>query len=252
MLPSAEIHALLRRRGPDSTNTICLRHPVSNATTPDGAAEHKEVNLTFTSTVLSLRGATTVSQPYNDQENESVLCWNGEAWSIGNMRPTGNDTQAIFDLLVHEDGTDETDSGVPTRGPALRLAAVAGPAAFVFYHSRTSRLYFGRDFLGRRSLLWRLTDDGDLLLSSVGPGNAEGHWAEIEADGTYCIDLKETGCRITTGTLCEKRGNFTVRRMPYRFVGDANPDGAASVGHFGDASLSTEAHAQVGHSTFVP
>ncbi|KAK3112814.1 hypothetical protein LTR53_010495, partial [Teratosphaeriaceae sp. CCFEE 6253] len=78
------------------------------------------------------------------------------------------------------------------------LAQIAGPYAVVYYDQANRVLFFGRDFLGRRSLLTRITADGELQISSVAAAEDTGcatAWSEIEADGLHYIDLMsyETG-----------------------------------------------------------
>lgn len=64
-----------------------------------------------------------------------------------------------------------------------------GPYAFVFYDAPNKRVYYGRDCLGRRSLLRKDAVDGTIVLSSV-CNNASGEaWAEVDADGIHVVDL---------------------------------------------------------------
>ena len=61
----------------------------------------------------------------------------------------------------------------------------------MFYDATNNHIYYGRDCLGRRSLLQKSTPDGALVLSSV-CDNATGEaWAEVEADGIYFVDLND-------------------------------------------------------------
>jgi len=190
--PDADVLQLLQRRGPDSTS--CAQHTFGDdceETSLQGENGGK-IFLNFTSTVLSLRGSRTVSQPLQNSDGSHVLCWNGEAWLIAAHPAKGNDTEAVFTLLsaatsqsraANSSDQDTSDT------IAKHMATTAGPYAFVFFDRHAGKLYLGRDFLGRRALLWRTNESGDLLISSVTSGSHENAWSEIEADGIYCIDL---------------------------------------------------------------
>jgi asparagine synthetase B (glutamine-hydrolysing) len=177
--PDESTHALLRNRGPDHTG---LHQPVLSR--EDGT----ELHATFLSTVLSLRGTEIVSQPLVDASTASVLCWNGEAWSINRDAVTGNDSKLVFDRLLKAcaDASRSSKSAV-----VELLSHIRGPYAIVFYDATNNHIYYGRDCLGRRSLLHTSTPDGALVLSSV-CDNATGEaWAEVEANGIYFVDLND-------------------------------------------------------------
>ena len=176
MTPSPATSLLLQHRGPDATGEHRVTIHVDSA----------HVHATFLSTVLALRGKDIVQQPLQDAATASVLCWNGKAWSISGDAVNGNDSQLIFSKLLAA-SVDQNENS--TRRVVELLAAVRGPYAFVFYDAPNKRVYYGRDCLGRRSLLRKHTADGTLILSSVcdnAPGEA---WAEVDADGIYVVDL---------------------------------------------------------------
>ncbi|KAJ4368465.1 hypothetical protein N0V83_006822 [Neocucurbitaria cava] len=183
MTPDANTQQLLQNRGPDHTGRHQFLIQPSRVTDDDNSSQF---HTTFLSTVLSLRGSTVVPQPLVDKASGSVLCWNGEAWSIREHVVTGNDSDIVFARLL------EACAGSPdasTRAVISLLSSIRGPYAFVFYDARNSRLYYGRDCLGRRSLLKKSTQDGTLILSSV-CDNASGEaWEEVEADGIYFVNL---------------------------------------------------------------
>lgn len=227
--PDAELLTVLQRRGPDATTTI-------TRTTFDKTEARKQLFLTFTSTVLSLRGDAIVKQPYHDS-SDSVLCWNGEAWHIAGDRVTGNDTQQVFDMLQARRHDTATDCA--STEPIERLATIAGPYAFVYFDSASNRVYFGRDFLGRRSLLWQASADGSLLISSVSTTSTNGSWTEVEADGVYCIELSDQ-IRAQSGS---EFGSFTITKQPYSF---RTPAQSYSVGT--QLQVRPQAHPRVGAS----
>jgi asparagine synthetase B (glutamine-hydrolysing) len=230
-----QVLALLQRRGPDSTGhvqqTYCNRHEEISP----GRGNDTTVYLNFTSTVLSLRGSKTVSQPLQDKDQSHVLCWNGEAWSIAGHPTEGNDTKAIFDLLssaAAQSCNTAFDSQDAANNIAQHMASVSGPYSFVFHDRLAGKVYLGRDFLGRRSLLWRANEVGDLLISSVTSGSLDGAWTEIEADGIYCIDLSASsnspgGCR----EVSEPSSSFAVTKVPYHVTTDGLTVDPPSVGN---------------------
>jgi asparagine synthetase B (glutamine-hydrolysing) len=158
----------LRNRGPDHLGTNHAR--LYDAPCP--------LTLTWTSTVLSLRGDHIAKQPLVDDETGSVLCWNGEAWRIGGEAlKTSSDTEAVFELLLD----------ASRRGLVLEaLRAIEGPFAFTYFDKPSQCLYYGRDRLGRRSLLGKAGDY--LTLSSIAESPSD-DWVEVEADGCYKVDF---------------------------------------------------------------
>ncbi|KAK6514373.1 hypothetical protein TWF506_008769 [Arthrobotrys conoides] len=166
------------RRGPDSLESVEL--------------VVGSLRLKFTSSVLSLRGTAVVSQPLfsksggaekQDDAPGYVLCWNGEAWRFDGQEfgSDENDTEAIFNQLSSCNGEVQDV-----------LQKIEGPFAFVFYDGPSKRVWFGRDWLGRRSLLRRKSVDGDgnVAICSIADSQTISKWEEIEADGFYYIDLQ--------------------------------------------------------------
>nr|BAC28818.1 unnamed protein product [Mus musculus] len=74
----------------------------------------------------------------------------------------------------------------------LLFSKVQGPWSFIYYQASSHHLWFGRDFFGRRSLLWQFSNLGkSFCLSSVGTqvyGVAD-QWQEVPASGIFQIDL---------------------------------------------------------------
>jgi asparagine synthetase B (glutamine-hydrolysing) len=161
-----ETEQLLKHRGPDSFR----QHDINV----------KGIYLTFVSTVLSLRSHDVVSQPLIDHHG-SVLCWNGEAWSFKEKDITGNDTDAVFNKLNQANSHQDILSV---------FSDIRGPYACVYHHSNQNRLYFGRDCLGRRSLVTATTLQGDRIIASV-PTDTSLQWSEIDAEGIFYIDLDQ-------------------------------------------------------------
>lgn len=165
-------------RGPDHISTHEAR--LSN-----GDGDAPAVHLAFTSTVLALRGDHIAQQPFFDQASGSVFCWNGEAWKIRHHDVAGNDGEAIASLL--SEAVRGSSAHDRERGILKVLRSIDGPFAFVFFDQPSDRIYFGRDRLGRRSLLIQPSDK-QLVLSSVADSTGDA-WNEVEADGIYVLEL---------------------------------------------------------------
>ncbi|KAK5653944.1 hypothetical protein OQA88_7869 [Cercophora sp. LCS_1] len=179
--------------------------------------------LTFTSTVLALRGDHITNQPLVHPTNQSVLCWNGEAWRIDGCQVEGNDGEAIFDRL------SQPTALVARRDAILSVfRSIEGPFAFVYYDQLSEALYFGRDRLGRRSLMKRQDSaSGDLILCSVAE-SPDPSWTEVEADGIYAVDLCNSSDDLRVSRRLSKHG----WQAPDR------PDFVSSIGKF-NKSLSS-------------
>ncbi|PHH86332.1 hypothetical protein CDD83_10397 [Cordyceps sp. RAO-2017] len=172
---SAGLQKRLRNRGPDHFGTVeRLLDPGRGP-----------LRVSLTSTVLSLRGDRVVRQPLVDAASGSVLCWNGEAWSVRGRPVEGNDGEALLAELAAVGGEAGVDGVLDV------LRAVEGPFAFVYLDVPAKRVYYGRDRLGRRSLLLERGEQA-FSLSSVAEAPAAG-WAEVEADGFYVLQLDATG-----------------------------------------------------------
>ena len=171
--PSAYLETRLKNRGPDhiGTEEIVL------------IAGEEPLHLSLVSTVLSLRGPELVKQPLINDESNYMLCWNGEAWRIADVVVSRNDGVAVLDALVAGSLQDRSEQGF-----IEALRSIQGPFAFAFFDKRRGRLYFGRDRLGRRSLLMQISPD-TFRLASIADEPHEG-WKEVEADGFYSLTLR--------------------------------------------------------------
>ncbi|KAK5110353.1 hypothetical protein LTR62_006061 [Meristemomyces frigidus] len=189
--PPLHLQQLLAQRGPDSA----VQHQHSHDCAVDGQNSLERTYLTTYGTVLSLRGGGIVPQPHLVASSGSSLCWNGEAWSVAGRTTSGNDTVAVAGLLEKASkttgGTLDREEEVfeRTKVIAAVFSLIAGPYAFVYHDVPNSLLFYGRDCLGRRSLLTRRTEEGDFLVCSVSDGTAGKQWAEVGTDSVYCLDL---------------------------------------------------------------
>ncbi|XP_035029775.2 asparagine synthetase domain-containing protein 1 [Hippoglossus stenolepis] len=163
------VYEHLKRRGPDWSQdlTVTGRDPCYQCL--------------FSAHVLHMRGVLT-PQPLQDNIG-NVLVWNGEIFGGLPVKPSENDTVVVSQSLLSCSSPSEILSV---------LSSVRGPWGFVYYQKAGDYLWFGRDFFGRRSLLWRF-DAGVLTLTSVAahdPGLDQVSWQEVPAVGVYRIDLK--------------------------------------------------------------
>lgn len=182
----------LARRGPDGSKTIFREHKRTIFDTHGG--EHTAVtSLVFSASVLSLRGDYLVEQPLVDPLTGSVLCWNGEAWKFNGESIVENDAQSLFQrflqiaqpAILNSNMSISSDEDIPQALQNI-LLEITGPFAFVFYIAQSQSIFYGRDMLGRRSLLQRRSPDGSLLVSSVCHPSGSDDWTEVEA-GKICV-----------------------------------------------------------------
>ncbi|XP_010958332.1 LOW QUALITY PROTEIN: asparagine synthetase domain-containing protein 1 [Camelus ferus] len=160
----------LKRRGPNSSKQL-LKSNVN-------------YECLFSGHVLHLRGVLT-AQPVED-ERGNVFLWNGEVFSGIKVEAEENDTQIMFNYL----SSCENESDILSL-----LSEVQGPWSFIYYQASSHSLWFGRDFFGRRSLLWHFGNLGkSFCLSSVGSqtSGVANQWQEVPASGIFRIDLKST------------------------------------------------------------
>ncbi|KAG2459369.1 ASND1 protein, partial [Polypterus senegalus] len=175
--------AKLQRRGPD-----CSRH-VSRGDSGSGYECH------FSGHVLHMRGPLT-PQPLEDDDG-NVLLWNGEVFGGLAVGSEDNDTQAVLWHL----GASRTEAQV-----LAVLSAVRGPWAFVYYQASRQWLWFGRDYFGRRSLVWQFAEGHKAVtLSSLSMSGA-GSGQEVPAAAVYRIDLE----------ACSVAGSFHLSAYPWR------------------------------------
>ncbi|TAQ84173.1 hypothetical protein B7494_g7502 [Chlorociboria aeruginascens] len=174
---SRGLKQLLCNRGPDHIGEVQTR-----IDSKDGSSYY----LSFTSTVLALRGGHITTQPFLDPWSGSLLCWNGEAWKIGSETIVGNDGQAVFELLLKESSSHKRGSE-SCAAVLTALRSISGPFAFVFLDKVHGQIYFGRDRLGRRSLLYNSGSHPDYIEFSSTADPDNGAWQEVEADAVYLL-----------------------------------------------------------------
>lgn len=133
-----------------------------------------------------------------------ILLWNGEIFdgievspSLLLKPPCKDDTESF----VHQVGEYENDGirlmeRIQQLGPERFLEAIGpveGPYAFVYFQAAQKRLWYGRDPLGRRSLL-SCDADGPFafaLASNAPPpaGDSEREWQEVDCGAIHAYSL---------------------------------------------------------------
>ena len=176
----------LARRGPDAVTTA---HPPLRDVGLGG--------LCLAGAVLHLRGTdgNVVKQPIKDARGNWLL-WNGEAYDCG----ARSDSMHVSSLLERFDAEFYSKkSNTASEGFCSEFAfelrdtmqKVLGPWAFIWWHARTSTMWYARDPLGRRSLLSRRTIQADgverfELASVVGSVASSGaDWVSVPAIGLH-------------------------------------------------------------------
>ncbi|KAI2622978.1 asparagine synthase-domain-containing protein [Hypomontagnella submonticulosa] len=212
---SQELRNLLSNRGPDHLGQVSRELPFENG--------DSVIYLNFTSTVLALRGDHIAKQPLESSATGSVLCWNGEAWRIdGQPINSNNDGELILAKLDAIDAPSHEDRESHILNV---LRSIDGPFAFLFYDTQIKRLYFGRDRLGRRSLLFNEAEDGNSIsFSSIADVPATG-WKEVEALGISCLNLET---RIVTPHGLK----LDSRTIKYDWAPSGGDDMVSSIGNF--------------------
>ncbi|KAF9654309.1 hypothetical protein BDM02DRAFT_3182121 [Thelephora ganbajun] len=142
-----------------------------------------DIPLYFFASELQLRGTSVAKQPHHDVKTQNILCWNGEIFEGIEVAPDENDGAKLFSQLLKACNVEDITS---------IFANLEGPYAFVYYENGTKRLYFGRDPLGRRSLLIHkpTVSFPIFILCSVSAKMPEGlDFEELSSDHLFSLDL---------------------------------------------------------------
>jgi len=180
-----ETQILLEARGPDSVQELSISIEILDSRT--AGSQPVQIHIDVLSTVLALRGDHVVAQPLKDKQSQSFLCWNGEAWEQNDRVVAGSDSQHVFDLLLRACQSTPVSC---KQNVVDALTSIAGPFAFVFYDASSRRLFFGRDKLGRRSLLSCNFSGGGMAFCSITDAPSSS-WKEVETGAVHFLDLSD-------------------------------------------------------------
>ncbi|KAK6644049.1 hypothetical protein RUM43_000314 [Polyplax serrata] len=95
----------------------------------------------------------------------------------------GNDTQNLWNKL--QEAREKGLSIVKV------FSSIRGPFSFIYYEKESRKLYFGRDVVGRHSLLIGFSQRS-ITISSVGSRKVDG-FTEVPAIGIFCFSLEKDG-----------------------------------------------------------
>ncbi|CAF3466659.1 unnamed protein product [Rotaria socialis] len=170
-----------------------------NARGPDFQTQHGPISLTsnlyvtFAVSVLALRGYKQQQQPFIDEDG-NILLLNGEIYE-GALQISADDNDGV--VLSQHLKRCSTDIDI-----CNLISALEGCFAFIYFQKKTNSLYYGRDRLGRRSLLYSTETDPPsnikMILSSVQLNNLSYTELDsnilhkltvIDADHTFKIDF---------------------------------------------------------------
>ncbi|XP_021756673.1 asparagine synthetase domain-containing protein 1-like isoform X2 [Chenopodium quinoa] len=200
----AEVHSYVARDKETEREISCLRamrdcKPFSDGDSGSGM-QQSVAEMCFVGAVLQLRGTKPVVQPLVSATG-NVLIYNGEIYDGLYVSCDSNDTNVLLQSLEdccccqsHENVS--SCSGKPI--PEL-LSSIKGPWAAIYWQAASRTLWFGRDALGRRSLLvhWPTSEDSRLVLSSVSPAcTSQEPDSEVEGRASNITYWEELPCGV--------------------------------------------------------
>ncbi|XP_046683465.1 asparagine synthetase domain-containing protein 1 isoform X2 [Homalodisca vitripennis] len=134
----------------------------------------KNWTATILGSVLWTQGVQLKSQPLQDSDGNYLL-WNGDILFGQLERDEPCDSEVVFERLKSD--------------PLTAVTEVGGPFSLVFWHSESRQLWFGRDVLGRHSLLWSVSSRHLLLTSAA---HRQSDLEEVPALGLFMVDLSSS------------------------------------------------------------
>lgn len=186
--PDVDTLAKLQARGPDSCQKLQITARSGHSHGTSNQSNAQTYFLTFIATVLALRGSQLQPQPMIDEQTQSIFCWNGEAWKSDGKVLLGNDTNQVFQSLLIAARSSPRDA---CKEISAVVASISGPFSFVFYDALSSCIFYGRDRLGRRSLMRSAPSENILVVSSVSSSICRAAF-EVETDGIHKINLRQS------------------------------------------------------------
>ncbi|KAL9188936.1 hypothetical protein ACHAXT_011426 [Thalassiosira profunda] len=224
----ARLAAALARRGPDLPGGRChfssrCKELDGQASTGDGeggggdggAICEEGWAATLQASVLHVRGREAAPQPalfplpracHEDVAPQCALCWNGECYAhclevkMAELIPTSTtieeeESDTVLVTRLMREALAKADNSISEHEAiAEAVGRIHGEFAFIlFVPSRpgSGYVYYGRDRLGRRSLLADRSSGG-VVLSSVAvecDGSDGADWEEIPPGIVYRLDL---------------------------------------------------------------
>ncbi|XP_044585168.1 asparagine synthetase domain-containing protein 1, partial [Cotesia glomerata] len=132
----------------------------------------------FSAGVLWMQGPEPRVQPCVDDKG-NILLWNGDIFSGPLKIETESDTFALLTHLKSSKNILQT------------INLIEGPFSLIYYQKSTNLLYFGRDFIGRHSLLIKVVKNESFMLTSTANKNIE-NIIELPACGIFTMDCNNS------------------------------------------------------------
>ncbi|CAF4825888.1 unnamed protein product [Rotaria sp. Silwood1] len=180
---------------------VSIDYTPLNARGPDFQNQYGPISLTsdlyvtFVVSVLALRGYKQ-QQPFIDEDG-NILLYNGEIYE-GSLQIKPDDNDGV--LLSHHLKQCSNDIDI-----CNLISTLEGCFAFIYFQKKTNSLYYGRDRLGRRSLLYSIENDSQsnikLIISSV----RLNHLSYTELDS----------CILHKLTVIQTNNTFKIDSIPY-------------------------------------
>ncbi|XP_024989077.1 asparagine synthetase domain-containing protein 1 isoform X2 [Cynara cardunculus var. scolymus] len=195
-----DIKAALRKRGPDSLGSKAIFLHADGGSAIRSSMEGEETTreshvkalnnslfgeVLFVGATLQLRGIYSITQPLVDKSG-NILVYN--VFGGIELSSDSNDAEVLMQYLGkccnclshNREGACSSSGNGKYSVPEL-LSTIKGPWALIYWQASSKTIWFGRDALGRRSLLvhWPSTKDSRFMLSSVSPPSAIDERADI-------------------------------------------------------------------------
>jgi hypothetical protein len=144
----------------------------------------------------------------------------------------------------------------PENALSRLCASLRGPYSFVYYHASSQQIYFGRDPLGRRSLLMALSPDQQaLFLVSVKPAElASAPCMQISAKekGRSACDANAAECGVMHGPSAEDECSATCMMQAARSESAEESPRAAHVDVHSSEQHAAKAHEVAAYEEVPP
>lgn len=119
------------------------------------------------------------------------MFYNGELYDDASLQSNVNDGILIFKQLTKITTINSIETNAEI---GALLESLTGEWAIVIIDKLLSTLYFGRDCLGRRSLVWNInamTPPMPLYITSIGIKTLDIEWEEVPALGYHSLSLTD-------------------------------------------------------------
>lgn len=180
---------VLKNRGPNHESTLW-----------------HDARVLFHGTVLWHQGASLCAQPI--ETDQTVLLFNGDVFDPWEDR-NKSDTVRLLEQI--ETCPDETFL-------FSFFATLRGPYSVIFLRKKENKLYFARDAVGRHSLLFGRTNNGNFFISSAGGNTPSSVVHELPPYGLYVIDLNKANETCSFSLLSWKDDCSQVEQIFYNQI----------------------------------